>query len=229
MERISNSLQPMSYCRGMSLPTHILYADDVFICCVGSKKNICCLLRIFQAYSDASGQFFNFKKSKLFNGAMTVTRRNMLAHLSSFSVGTLPFQYLGFPIFQGKPKCIHFQPIADRIKVKLAIWKGVLLSIMGRVQLVKSIVHGMLVYYFHIYCWLVQLLQMLDRWIKNFVWSGDIYTRKICTISWKDVCRPWEAGGLDLKSTRSSNASLLLHLSWKLFAQDSQCSLLFQH
>ena len=44
MERISNRLQPMFYCRGMSLPTHILYADDVFICCVGSKKNICCLL-----------------------------------------------------------------------------------------------------------------------------------------------------------------------------------------
>jgi len=36
--------------------------------------------------------------------------------------------------------------IADRIKTKLATWKGFLLSIMGRVQLVKSIVHGMLVY-----------------------------------------------------------------------------------
>jgi len=183
MDRISNSLQPMSYCRSMSLPTHIPYADDVFICCVGSKKNIRCLLIVFQDYSDASGQFVNFEKSKLFTGAMTVSRRNMLAHLLGFSVGTLPFQYLGCPIFQGKPKCIHFQPIVDRIKVKLATWKGVLLSIISRVQLVKSIVHGMLVYFFHIYRWPVRLLQMLDRWIKNFVWSGDIYTRKICTVS----------------------------------------------
>ena len=225
MERIANCLQPMSYCRGMSLPTHILYADDVFICCVGSKKNICCLLRIFQDYSDALGQFVNFEKSKLYTGAMSITRRNMLAQLSSFSVGTLPFQYLGCPIFQGKPKCIHFQPIVDRIKVKLATWKGVLLSVMGRVQLVKSIVHGMLVYSFHIYRWPARLLHMLDRWIKKFVWSGDIYTRKICTISWKNVCRPFEAGGLDLKPTRDINASLLLHLSWKLFTQDSSCSL----
>jgi len=159
---------------------------------------------------------------------MSTTLRNMLAQLSSFSVGTLPFQYLGCPIFQGKPKCIHFQPIVDRIKVKLATWKGVLLSIMGRVQLVKSIVHGMLVYSFHIYRWPTRLLHRLDRWIKKFVWSGDIYTRKICTISWKNVCRPSKAGGLDLKSTQDINASLLLHLSWKLFTQDSQCFLLFQ-
>jgi len=71
MERISNSLQPMNYCQGMSLPTHILYADDVFICCVGSKRNIRCLLRVFRAYSEASGQFVNYEKSKMFTGAMT--------------------------------------------------------------------------------------------------------------------------------------------------------------
>jgi len=70
---------------------------------------------------------------------------------------------------------------------------------------------------------------MLDRWFKNFVWSGGINTRKICTVSWNKVCLPWDSGGLDLKSTRSINASLLLHLSWNLFTQESECSRLFQH
>jgi len=228
MERCANALQPMSYCRGVSLPTHILYADDVFICCVGSKKNIRCLLKVFTAYSEISGQLVNFDKSKIFTGAMTVTRRNMLAQLSGFTVGNIPFQYLGCPIFQGRPKCIHFQYIVDRIKVKLSTWKGVLLSIMGRVQLVKSMVHGMLVYSFHIYRWPARLLTMLDRWINNFIWSGDINTRKICTVAWSKVCLPWDVGGLDLKSTRHINDSLLLHFSWKLFTQNSQCSLLFQ-
>jgi len=73
-----------------------------------------------------------------------------------------------------------------------------------------------------------RLLKMLDRWIKFFVWSGDIDTRKICTVSWTQVCLPWDAGGLDLKSTRSINESLILHLCWKLFTQNSQCSDLFQ-
>ena len=93
----------------------------------------------------------------------------MLAQLYGFTLGSIPFQYLGFPIFQGKPKCIYFQPIMDHIKVKLATWKGVLLSITGRVQLVKSIVHSMLVYSFHIYRWPICLVKMLDHWIIFFV------------------------------------------------------------
>ena len=119
--------------------------------------------------------------------------------------------------------------MVDRIKTKFATWKGVLLSIMGRVQLVKLVIHGILVYSFHIYQWPIRLLNMLDKLIKKIIWSGDIHTRKICTVSWKQVCLPWDSGGLDLKSTRSINSSLLLHLNWQVFTQDSPCSQLFQN
>jgi len=85
MERISNNLPPMSYCRGMSLPTHILYADDVFICGVGSKKNIHCLLRVFQFYFDASGQFVNFEKSKSFTVGVSPNSQSILTEFGFVS------------------------------------------------------------------------------------------------------------------------------------------------
>jgi len=129
---------PMSYCRGMVLPTHILYADDILIFCTGLKSNIRCLRQIFNDYSEASGQLINYDKSKFFTGAMTTSRRNFLIQMCGFSPGIIPFRYLGCSIFQGKPKFIHFRVIVDRIKVKLVSWKGALLSIMGRVQLIKS-------------------------------------------------------------------------------------------
>lgn len=37
-----------------------------------------------------------------------------------------------------------------------------------------------------------------------------------------------EAGGLDFKPTRIINSSLLLHLSWKLINDDTQCALMFR-
>jgi hypothetical protein len=86
----------------------------------------------------------------------------MITNLLGFGVGLISFNYLGCPIFIGKPKTVYFQSIADKIKVKLASWKGALLSIMGRVQLVKSIIHGMLVYSFHIYAWPRNFLKKLD-------------------------------------------------------------------
>ena len=162
-----------------------------------------------------SGQIINNSKSRFYAGAMATSRSQMIAGMLGFSAGNIPFSYLGCPIFKGKPKGIFFQSIVDRIKVKFVTWKGTLLSIMGRVQLVESIIHGMLVYSFHIYMWPRRLLHQLDSWIKNFIWSGDIYTRKVCTVSWKVMCRSWAAGGLDINPTRLINESLILHLAWK--------------
>ena len=195
----------ISCCRGTVIPTHVLYADDILIFCTGLKSNIRELLNIFHKYSGVSGQVINNTKSCLYTGAMTGSQANMISSMLGFSVGTVPFKYLGCTIFQGKPKVIHFRMIADKIKHKLATWKGRILSIMGRVQLVKSIIHGMLVYSFHIYLWPRRLLRLLDSWIKNFIWSGDVLTKKVCTVAWKVMCRPWAEGGLDIKPTRLIN------------------------
>lgn len=72
----------------------------------------------------------------------------------------------------------------------------------------------MLLYSFHIYYWSVSLLEAIDRWIRNFVWSVDIYTKKIVTISWSKVCCSTAKGGLDLKSIRAINNAATLKLSW---------------
>jgi len=59
---------------------------------------------------------------------------------------------------------------------------------------------------------------------KKIIWSGDVLTRNLCMVSWKVMCRPWEAGGLGLKPTRLINESLMLKLAWKLLSEESQWS-----
>jgi len=56
-----------------------------------------------------------------------------------FKIGSLTFTYLGVPIFKGKPKKSYFQPIADKVKIKLAARKASLLTMADRVQLIKSV------------------------------------------------------------------------------------------
>ncbi|XP_019432658.1 PREDICTED: uncharacterized protein LOC109339642 [Lupinus angustifolius] len=78
-----------------------------------------------------------------------------------------------------KPKKTRLQPMVDKILAKLAKWKGSSLSIMGRVELVKSVIQSMLLYSFHIYKWPTQLLKNVDRKIRNFIWSGDTEVKKL--------------------------------------------------
>ncbi|XP_019434814.1 PREDICTED: uncharacterized protein LOC109341364 [Lupinus angustifolius] len=94
---------------------------------------------------------------------------NVNGNSVGFFKGSLPFNYLGVPLFKGKPRRIHLQRIADRILAKLVTGKGSSLSIMGRVELVRSIIHSMLVNSFHIYKWPTSLLDCVDKGIRNFI------------------------------------------------------------
>lgn len=136
------------------------------------------LMNLLQAFGQASDQLLSHDKCIFIAVNISNSRSNIISSILGFSVGHLPLNYLGVPIFKGKPKKHHLQPIVDKILVKLAAWKGSLLSIMGRVQLIKSIIHGMDLYSFHVYAWPRSLLKYLDRCIKNFIWSGDVSIRK---------------------------------------------------
>jgi len=80
----------------------------------------------------------------------------------SCSHGYLPFIYLGVPILVGSPKCRFLQPLVDKVKLKLASWKGKSLSMMGRIQLVNTVNTGFLAYSFNMYKWHVSLLKQVE-------------------------------------------------------------------
>ncbi|KAL2962898.1 hypothetical protein AAZX31_17G169900 [Glycine max] len=92
----------------------------------------------------ASRQLLSLEKCKFFSGVVHSSRKLFIRNWLGFKGGTLPFSYLGVPIFSGKPKKSHMLPIAGRITSKLASWKGILHSPMDRVQLVSSIIHGII-------------------------------------------------------------------------------------
>jgi len=167
----NGKLSTMHYSRGVFLPSHCLYADDILIFCKGTLKNIDNIMQLFKEYGDFSGQSINASKSKFYFGSIHMSRIVAIASITGFSYGSLPFVYLGIPLFRGKPKTVHLRPIFDKIKAKLGSWKGRMLTIMGRVQLVNVVVSSMLVFSFHVYRWPKSLLASLSKLIRNFVWS----------------------------------------------------------
>ncbi|MCI03301.1 RNA-directed DNA polymerase (Reverse transcriptase), partial [Trifolium medium] len=165
--------------RLVNVPSHTLYADDIMVFCRGTNSNLHALSQLFSDYALASGQVINANKSVLFSGAMSQHRTAHFAHLLGFKIGSLPFLYLGVPIFRGKPKVAYLQSFVDKIRTKLSAWKASLLSIAGRVQLVKSVILSMIQHTIAIYCWPASLIKSLECSIRNFIWSGDVNKRKL--------------------------------------------------
>jgi len=127
------------------VPSHSFYADDLMIFCKGKNVGLQALKDLFIKYALESGQVVSTSKSTIFFGSISQTRLSIIQQLLNFNIGSFPFNYLGVPIFIGKPKACYLQPTADKIKHKLSTWKASLLSMAGRLQLIKSVVHGMLI------------------------------------------------------------------------------------
>jgi hypothetical protein len=189
--------------------------------CKDKLSGLKALKDLFDSYALQSGQKINTAKSTIYSGSITQGRLNLIVNLLNFQIGYLPFNYLGIPIFRGKPKVCWFQSIADKIHAKLSAWKASLLSMAGRVPLVRAVIHSMLIYSITIYSWPVSLIKKIEKDVKNFIWSGDVDKRKLVTVAWKKLCRPLSQGGLNLRSLSSLNKAANLKLCWALFHSHS--------
>ncbi|XP_019432196.1 PREDICTED: uncharacterized protein LOC109339236 [Lupinus angustifolius] len=207
-------LSPISSPNMLQTPSHVLHADDIMIFCKGTKSNLLALKSLIQDYSSASGKHISADKCKFYIKNAPARKVSNISNYLGFQQGSLPFNYLGVSLFTGKPKKCQLQPIADKILLKLSAWKGSLLSIMGRVELVISICQSMLVYSFHVYKLPAQLLKGVDSKMRNFIWSGNTEAQKIVTVAWNQVCSSTSVGGLGLKFIKLMNKSALLKLAW---------------
>lgn len=109
--------------KNIIVPSHILYADDVLICCKGKISNIKNLISTFKDYVDVSGQVINCRKSFIYGGTMSVSCLNIVADFSGFNKGSPLSTIWEFHFskanqrkyFKSKPKKIFLQPITDEV------------------------------------------------------------------------------------------------------------------
>lgn len=218
----SGLLHTVSGPKNLKSPSHMLYANDVLVFCKGNKTGLDALMHLFQEYGSASSQYLTPSKCRFYSSSISVVKSSRIANALGFSASSLPFSYLGVSIFKGKPRRSHLQPITDRILSKFSYWKGSILSLMGRVKLVKPVIQIMLLYNFQVYLWPYSLLKVLDKKIRNFIWSGDPNVKKICTVSGNKLCRPALEGGLGVKSLKNLNEAALLKLTFEMMASNTE-------
>ena len=90
-----------------------------------SLLEICVFFFLINNINNSKSSFFTMD-----NSARFVTKVQRILFCSH---GCLSFNYLGVSIFVGIPKCRFLQPLADKVKLKLASWKGKSLSMIGRI------------------------------------------------------------------------------------------------
>ncbi|XP_026410824.1 uncharacterized protein LOC113306055 [Papaver somniferum] len=184
------TIQPMVSGNGVQ-PSHILFADDIFLFCNGDKRNIRKLLNFLRDYQMSSGQRVNFEKSKCFIGGTSELRKVQLENDCNMPLSTFPDKYLGVMLTPGCIKSSHIWGYVEQIQENLVGWKGKLLSFQERLILVKHILCSIPIYNMSAYKWPKKVIQDVVRMIRNLLWTGDPSTTKMHNsemgLFWKDA------------------------------------------
>jgi len=83
----------------------------------------------------------------------------------------LPFKYLGMPIGGNPRKRVFWNPVVEKIRSRLSRWKGRLLSMAGRICLIKSVISALPLFYFSFFRAPTTYVTRLD--VSRHSFSGD--------------------------------------------------------
>ncbi|GJS64852.1 RNA-directed DNA polymerase, eukaryota, reverse transcriptase zinc-binding domain protein [Tanacetum coccineum] len=203
--------------------SHLFYADDAIFLGQWSELNIDSLVRVLDCFFRASGLRINMCKSKI----MGVNVEDGMVKNAASKLGCLvlktPFTYLGTKVGGNMSRKQAWKEVVDKVLSRLSRWKMKLLSIGGRLTLLKSVLGSMPIFHMSIFKVPSSILKSLESIRSRFFNGQDPKSNKASWVKWNKVLTLKDKGGLGVSSLFALNRGLMLKWVWRFYSQ--KCSL----
>lgn len=130
--------------------------------------------------------------------------------------GELPIRYLGVPLSSKRLSIIQCQPLLDKMVGRITSWTSRLLSYAGRLQLIKSVLFSIQIYWSQLFLLPKKLVYMIEQICRTFLWTGNVDVSKRALLAWEKICMPKASSGMNLLNIHLWNKAALCKLLWKL-------------
>nr|GFA58358.1 hypothetical protein [Tanacetum cinerariifolium] len=167
--------------------THLSFTDDLMVFAKADVHSVLILSKALKEFSGVSGLVPNLLKSSVFFGNVHESLKSKILHVLPFVVGCLPVRYLGLPLCSSRLSKAHCSSLIDKVKSRLFNWKNKSLSFAGRLQLIKSVVNSMQVYWASSFILPKAVNAEIEQLMRGFLWSHGELRRGHAKVKWRDV------------------------------------------
>nr|GEY42073.1 hypothetical protein [Tanacetum cinerariifolium]GEY47340.1 hypothetical protein [Tanacetum cinerariifolium] len=144
-----------------------------------------------------------------------------LAKVIGCGAAKFPLKYLRVPVGGNMARCSNWNAIIQMFSFKLSLWKAHLLSVGGRLFLLKSVLGSLPTYYMSIYMMPATVQKKLEAIRNKFFIGGDLEDKKITWVRWKKCLANKDLGGLGIGSIYGLNIRLLFTWVWRFLCSSS--------
>ncbi|PWA73992.1 reverse transcriptase zinc-binding domain-containing protein [Artemisia annua] len=139
------------------------------------------------------------QKSTIFFGGLSVPEQEHIVQILPFTTGRLPVRYLGVPLITKKISVTECKPLIEKVRSRVQDWRNRVLSYAGRLQLIASVLSSMQVYWASVFILPKTVIKEINKLLKGFLWCQGELTKGKVKISWDNICKPKDQGGLGIK------------------------------
>lgn len=124
--------------------THLCFADDLLIFIDGSLSSVQAVLQVLREFEERSGLEVSVQKSSFFASGLSTSGTDQIQASTGMPMGSLPVRYLGVPLCTKKLSLLNCEVLLQQIKSKMSSWISKALSFAGRLLLIKTVTHALL-------------------------------------------------------------------------------------
>ncbi|GJW37824.1 protein LAZ1 [Tanacetum coccineum] len=177
---MSDSFRFHKQCEELNI-INLCFADDLFLFTRGDLDMAKIIMESLDEFKQVSGLVPSIPKS-------TTYFCNVLNHVKIVILSIMPF---------AEGDLLARNRIGD--------WKNKSLSFAGRLQLCKSVISSMQVYWASVLVIPMGIINDIQQLIRGFLWCNGEYKRGKSKVAWDDICPPKHEGGLGLRSLEGYN------------------------
>ncbi|XP_021844803.2 uncharacterized protein [Spinacia oleracea] len=137
--------------QGDPMSPYLFAIDDLLMFARAYIPSVSAIFQAFTKFSKASGLEANLHKSDVCVAGVSDTAASQIVDALGIAKGSFPFKYLGVPLTTRKLSYTDCKPLIEKTVARIKSWATKFLPYAGRLQLVRSVLFGIQLYWCQIF------------------------------------------------------------------------------